>query len=398
MEEYKIPLKNRKKEIVDYTFVSKEDFEHLSKIKWYLSNKYVVNNTSYRMHRYIIIQILKNNIDSHTFVDHINNNSLDNRRKNLRIVTCTENSRNRTKKVKATSKYYGISFNKRDNKFSVKIRYDNSILCAAFDNEEDAAYQYDLWIKKYNITCAKLNNIKKPENFIEYKKKEKIDNLPIGVSRNRNDPTKYDVRFHQKRCGKFNTIEEASNKYQELLKKYNENNLQKILNKPIVRNKDNQCIIELFNNQKEKVGETIVDEDIYYKLQEFSWWYKTKIKGGYVLGNVNKKNILLHRFILNYYGKDVVDHINSNPLDNRKCNLRVVTKKQNAMNVTVCKNSTSKYIGVCSIKERNTWSAQIHVNKKKIHLGTFKNEENAAKCRDIATKKYFGEHGKLNFH
>ena len=111
------------------------------------------------------------------------------------------------------------------------------------------------------------------------------------------------------------------------------------------------------------MAETIIDEEDYYKLKQISWW----IRGKYVAGHINDKVKLLHRYLLNYDGKNVVDHINNNPLDNRKCNLRIVTKKQNSMNVSVSKNATSKYIGVSWAKNVN--KKKIHVNKKKIHLG-----------------------------
>ena len=56
----------------------------------------------------------------------------------------------------------------------------------------------------------------------------------------------------------------------------------------------------------------------------------------------------------------------------------------------------SKYIGV-SITKYNTYVARITYNNKTIHLGTFKNKIDAAKARDIATLKYYGEYGNLNF-
>jgi len=103
------------------------------------------------------------------------------------------------------------------------------------------------------------------------------------------------------------------------------------------------------------------------------------------------------RYILNYNGKDVIDHINGNKLDNRKENLRIVTYTQNAQNKSKQENTTSKYIGVYFRKDRNTWIAEIRVNSKKIYLGAFKTEIEAAKIRDIATLEHFGEYGKLNF-
>jgi hypothetical protein len=67
------------------------------------------------------------------------------------------------------------------------------------------------------------------------------------------------------------------------------------------------------------------------------------------------------------------------------------------MNRSSHKNSTSKYIGVYFNKNRNKWISQIENNGKHIYLGQFDDEIEAAKVRDIATKKYFGEFGKFNF-
>lgn len=394
---YKLPLRNKDKEIIDYCLVSEEDYETLNQFRWYKTGDgYVLNSSTKikRIHRYIMIEILKNDIDPHTFIDHINNNPLDNRRENLRIVTHSENARNRKKEE--TKKYYGVSFDNKRNLFRVrlKINKETAELNAYYENEEFAAYQYNIWIKKHKIKCANLNNIKKPKDFIKYIPKKKNENLPVGVSRDRHNENRYVVIFNKKHIGIFNSIEEASNKYQNLLKEYNENKLNKILNEPIKINKKGECIIELFNKKKEKVAETIVDNEDYYKLKQFSWWL-TNV--GYVSAHINNKVTSLHRYLMKYDGKNVIDHINNDPLDNRKCNLRIVTKKQNSMNSSSQKNATSKYIGVSWAKNVNKWSCQININGNKIHLGVFEDEIEAGKRRDIATKEFFGEHGKLNF-
>lgn len=70
---------------------------------------------------------------------------------------------------------------------------------------------------------------------------------------------------------------------------------------------------------------------------------------------------------MNYSGEDYIDHINNNPLDNRKCNLRIVTPKQNSMNQS-SKNLKSKYIGVHYVK--NKWVASIKFDGNPINLGT----------------------------
>jgi hypothetical protein len=67
------------------------------------------------------------------------------------------------------------------------------------------------------------------------------------------------------------------------------------------------------------------------------------------------------------------------------------------MNRKSAKNSTSQYVGVALNKNTNKWKATIQVNGKANHLGFFDSEIEAAKVRDEATKKYYGEHGNLNF-
>lgn len=61
------------------------------------------------------------------------------------------------------------------------------------------------------------------------------------------------------------------------------------------------------------------------------------------------------------------------------------------------KNSSSQYIGVHWNNLNNKWVSSIRIGKEIKHLGYFKSEEEAAKIRDIHTKKIFGEFGKLNF-
>ena len=78
----------------------------------------------------------------------------------------------------------------------------------------------------------------------------------------------------------------------------------------------------------------------------------------------------------------VIDHINSNPLDNRLENIRIVTHRFNVSKDI--KNKTSKYTGVYFNKSANKYQATIRVNGKKIHLGVYSDEYDA----HLAYKKY----------
>lgn len=87
-----------------------------------------------------------------------------------------------------------------------------------------------------------------------------------------------------------------------------------------------------------------------------------------------------------------VDHINHNPYDNRKDNLRIVTSTQNSYNRRIQSNNTSGVTGVYYANDRNKWRAYIKSDKKQIYLGQFDNKEDAIKARKEAEEKYFGEY------
>jgi hypothetical protein len=108
--------------------------------------------------------------------------------------------------------------------------------------------------------------------------------------------------------------------------------------------------------------------------------------------NFQSKFILAHRVAwflhYGYWPQEFIDHINGNKLDNRICNLRVVSKIQNAHNVGIRKHNTSGYTGVYFRKDRNSWRAKIGIDGKRISLGYYKTAEEAGRAYEEATKKY----------
>ena len=91
-----------------------------------------------------------------------------------------------------------------------------------------------------------------------------------------------------------------------------------------------------------------------------------------------------------------VDHINGNTLDCRRENLRIVTSRQNTMNIHIIRGK-SCYKGVFWNKDIEKWYSRIGVNYKLINLGYFASEIEAAKAYDRAALKHFGEFARLNF-
>ena len=89
-------------------------------------------------------------------------------------------------------------------------------------------------------------------------------------------------------------------------------------------------------------------------------------------------------------GKDV-DHINRNPLDNRRENLRICTHQQNQYNRTKQSNNTSGFKGVSFNKEKQKFEARIGIDGKSKFLGYFDTAEKASECYKQAALKHHGD-------
>ncbi len=145
---------------------------------------------------------------------------------------------------------------------------------------------------------------------------------------------------------------------------------------------------------------TIVDDEDYEELSLFKWRTQRCKRTGayYAIRSTSKtsiggtKTVLMHRDIMTAPKGMLVDHIDHNTLDNRRCNLRVCTQSQNQMNRGRPSNNTSGLKGVSWRKDRNKWRAQITVNKKSISLGHFINKKEASLAYRIAVNEYFGEY------
>lgn len=132
------------------------------------------------------------------------------------------------------------------------------------------------------------------------------------------------------------------------------------------------------------------DKEDYDKIKDICWLKNLR---GYLDGQYKGKRYLMYRVIMDVTQKtDFVDHINGNTMDNRKCNLRIVTPKINLMNRTMQPSNTSGVTGVTWFKRDSKWMAQIIVDGKHIHLGYYEKFEDAVKARKEAEEKYYGEY------
>jgi hypothetical protein len=133
------------------TIVDDEDFEYLNQFKWcadkspkfdyYFATKRIVKNgkaSTLRMHRLIM------GAKTGEYVDHINHDTLDNRRCNLRLCSNSQNNMNKYVVSSNTSGFKGVNFDKRNNKWRSYITKDGKQYgCGYYNTAIDAALAYD---------------------------------------------------------------------------------------------------------------------------------------------------------------------------------------------------------------------------------------------------------------
>jgi hypothetical protein len=147
---------------------------------------------------------------------------------------------------------------------------------------------------------------------------------------------------------------------------------------------DDYVKIFFFN---EAHGYTIIDKEDYIKVRNYCWY----CNGGYADTREDGKLLRMHRIILDADEGTLVDHRDRNPLNNRTLNLRICDKSQNAINTKVYKNNTSGIKGVHWSSKNNRWIAQISINKKRHHIGSFTDFNGACKARQEFEKIYYKE-------
>uniref|UniRef100_A0A6C0BK27 AP2/ERF domain-containing protein n=1 Tax=viral metagenome TaxID=1070528 RepID=A0A6C0BK27_9ZZZZ len=394
-----IPLHDRTGMVVKYALISPEDKELIEKYKWHqVHGKYAaawINGRQTRMHHVILGKPGEKMV-----IDHKNQNGFDNRRENLRMATFSQNSQNVTRHP--NNEYFGIGFTKREQKWFSRCQNHH---LGSYDNPRDAALAYDKCAYLIFGKDAKTNHLVAYEEC----KDLKLDDL---VRTNRHQLPKYiyfnkskglfhahreiNHQIFQSPC--YKTQQEAEKWLTERQSQFDEiikNLTMSQQNQPITRNDHGQAII---NGR----GITaIVDDDLWTKLNEYSWGSNN----GYVHGLVNGKRIAMHRHIMQLRGHDLtlldsrkyyVDHINGLKYDNRYGNLRINTTSGNAHNRKKDPNASSKYHGVHYYQSRSKWSALIQKDHVQYNLGDFITENEAAQAYNIKAKELYGEFAKLN--
>ena len=141
-------------------------------------------------------------------------------------------------------------------------------------------------------------------------------------------------------------------------------------------------------------SEFYFDLEDYDKIKDYCWRECTGDSGQYhfigTSSQINGKRTTLpiHKLIVQ---KDLVDHADRNPFNNKKDNLRAATIQQNATNKSIMNTNKSGFVGVRWNNEINKWTANICVDYRTKYIGSFNCITDAVVARLKAEMQYFGK-------
>ena len=155
-------LINNKEEIVT---IDKEDYEKVKNYAWHIYEDYVqtkIGNETIKLHRFLM-----NATDPNDFIDHIDSNTYDNTKKNLRHSNVQKNGQNKQKQVNKSSKFYGICFGQYRQKWISKVAQK---YIGADTNEIHAARRRDIYIlEKLPNSHYKMNFEWTSQDIVQWK-------------------------------------------------------------------------------------------------------------------------------------------------------------------------------------------------------------------------------------
>lgn len=139
-----------------FAMVDDFDYRWLKKIKWHAKKKgdryYAMNGASPKIHMARLILGLR--YDDKRMPDHIDRNSLNNQRNNLRIATSQQNVVNSPSRKNSISRFKGVTWDKSHNRWKARL---GSKYLGQFRSEKDAAAAYNIAAKELHGEFAYLN-------------------------------------------------------------------------------------------------------------------------------------------------------------------------------------------------------------------------------------------------
>lgn len=148
--------------------------------------------------------------------------------------------------------------------------------------------------------------------------------------------------------------------------------------------------ITLQNGERAQVDDADVEWLSRWKWYRYREHYPVR-RTGTASKTSRCETVYMHRVITDAPKGSCVDHINGDVLDNRRCNLRIVSVSENNRNIhRLNARNTSGHIGVYWIKKSRKWGAYIRLHNHMNFLGSYESIDDAIAARKQAEKRLWG--------
>lgn len=145
---------------------------------------------------------------------------------------------------------------------------------------------------------------------------------------------------------------------------------------------DNSAFIDLYNQRNEKIYTAIIDAEDVEKVRYKKWRTVIKRRKPYVItGHGAGNQLYLARFLLDYNGECEVDHIDGDTLNNRKNNLRIVTRQNNIRNLKARQSNKFGIRGISYNEKSDTYVVDFSDKKNRYYVKPWKTFAEAVACR-----------------
>lgn len=353
-----IILYNKYKKEKARAVIDLDSVEIVKNIRWYQRPDGYVATNNYNGRRYCYLHtLIHGEIGNKKYCDHKDGNKLNNRKNNLRTASSFENARNHKISRKNTSGVVGVHFNKSNQKWCAMISvHEKTFNLGYFEKFEEA------------VACRKMAE---EEFFKEFKaddyrtQNRVIENVSLMK--------KPDVKRINLFIMKLNEQKITGSKEKIDVNKYNTNEIVLF---------DDYAEIVLYNNINEEKNRAIIDlEDV--EIIKNVRWHQEREDGYVVIKCFNGvNNCPLHLALIGEIDKSkFCRHKDGDRMNNRKSNFEIVD---------ISEERIKHKSGVKNISwalRRQRWQVAISVSGKVIHLGFFKELEDAIAAKNIAEEE-----------
>jgi hypothetical protein len=402
-----IPLRDKHRRVVAYTRVDKADYDAFGLSKYTISRRPTASGKHYaclrRQEKVICLhRLLLQPIKPGCTVDHLNLNTLDNRRRNLRQATVAQQNQNRSKRSGASCRYKGVR-KKGERMWDAKCG-DTWLGC--FYTAEEAAKAYDKFAIHWYGVRARTNNMLTDEEILKAVRtppevfRRRAEDLPKGVIRRENG--RYQVRINSKVHGTFATAQEAITVAEGVRQQHADAKAKALLEKKITR--DEHGVAYVLTNTSGRAGiassfRILVDDGDWHVVMKKLW---SKSSPSHY-ASTSHPSIQMHQFIWQHHHGSLplhpltLHHKNMNIDDNRLGNLTTASPSVQAHAQRKRKNhDSSEYFGVSYVTETGHWRAEIRHDGDRHQLGTYELEIDAAKATNMKAVHLYEDEARLN--